>query len=102
MALYLVPAYGSPDTREGVRPDIPKGIVWAGVYDAASHKYVILTEFDLNAEPLEEGADVGFDYSSLLAPPPPPPPPLPDPDLLPDTESSADDVPSERGGDPAP
>jgi hypothetical protein len=68
MYLYLIPAKQAPD---GIEPDFGRAqqqpFTWGGIYDEASHQYVISTERPLRMlTPLTEGQDVGFDYSALI------------------------------------
>lgn len=70
MPLYKVPAIGSREEAQGVRPDFPDDVVpgaWTGAYDDDSHSYVIRTEHPIEGlDELAEGEDVGFDYSNLV------------------------------------
>lgn len=76
MYLYHVPAQGSVDDPEGIRPAFPEGVsgfAWGGNYDFDTHMYVIRTE-----EPVEglgefefspDDADhVKVDFSGLIVP----------------------------------
>lgn len=67
--LYHLPARGAPDGHEGVVPDLPEGVqitAWVGVYDEATHTYVIKTHKPIKGlAELKDGKDIGFDYSRL-------------------------------------
>ena len=74
MPLYHVPATGSPEDYEGIRPDFGTLEVknWSGIYDEVSHSYIIRTPEE---EPVPElhvedpaAPSVNFDYSALVAP----------------------------------